>query len=150
MFSSCLLRSSFFFLSFSLFLSSFLVACTRLYKPLCRSVRRSVGPSVRRSVGRSVCHTLLFFRKVGYRVACARLMAIDLVFSQLSSAFLRPFLIKCTILTLLLPGGEDNAVSEWAVDVNFRHVPLIRLIRGRSPDHRVHAVFSQFDRQKRK
>jgi len=34
---------------------SFLVACTRLYKPLCRSVRRSVGPSVRRSV------TLYFF-----------------------------------------------------------------------------------------
>ena len=30
--------------------SYFLVACTRLYKPLCRSV----GPSVRRSVRRSV------------------------------------------------------------------------------------------------
>ena len=33
---------------------TFLVACTRLYKPLCRSVRRSVrrsvGPSVRRSL----------------------------------------------------------------------------------------------------
>ena len=26
----------------------FLVACTRLYKPLCRTVGRSVGPSVRR------------------------------------------------------------------------------------------------------
>ena len=32
---------------------TFLVACTRLYNPLCRSVRPSVGPSVR--------HTLLFF-----------------------------------------------------------------------------------------
>ena len=31
---------------------AFLVACTRLYTPLCRSVRRSVRPSVR--------HTLLF------------------------------------------------------------------------------------------
>ena len=34
----------------------FLVACTRLYTPLCRSVRPSVGPSVRPSVR----HTLLF------------------------------------------------------------------------------------------
>ena len=36
------------------FLQTFLVACTRLYEPLCRSVgpsvRRSVGPSVRRSI----------------------------------------------------------------------------------------------------
>ena len=32
----------------------FLVACTRLYKPLCRSVGQSVGRSVRRSVGPSV------------------------------------------------------------------------------------------------
>ena len=38
-----------------LLFSFFLVACTRLYKPLCRSVRRSVGPSVR--------HTLLFSAK---------------------------------------------------------------------------------------
>ena len=36
----------------------FLVACTRLYDPLCPSVCLSVGPSVRRSVG----HTLLFRR----------------------------------------------------------------------------------------
>ena len=36
---------------------SFLVACTRLYTPLCRSVGRSVGWSV----GRSVTH--LFFRR---------------------------------------------------------------------------------------
>ena len=36
---------------FSLFI--FLVACTRLYKPLCRSVGRSVG--------RSFAHALLFF-----------------------------------------------------------------------------------------
>ena len=36
-------------------ISAFLVACTRLYKPLCRSVRRSVGPSVSPSV------TLYFF-----------------------------------------------------------------------------------------
>ena len=35
--------------------SLFLVACTRLYNPLCRSVRPSVCPSVRRSV------TLYFF-----------------------------------------------------------------------------------------
>ena len=35
----------------------FLVACTRLYNPLCRSVRRSVRPSVRPSVR----NTLLFF-----------------------------------------------------------------------------------------
>ena len=42
---------SFFFFSFSLFITLlffiffllFLVACTRLYNPLCRSVRRSVG-----------------------------------------------------------------------------------------------------------
>ena len=57
----------------------FLVACTRLYKPLCRSVRRSVGRSVGRSVRRSVRHTLLFFGEVAYRDACARLMAIGLV-----------------------------------------------------------------------
>merc|ERR1712081_102219 len=38
----------------------------------------------RRSVDRSVCPTLLFFCKVAYRVACARLMAIGLVsFSSL-------------------------------------------------------------------
>jgi len=42
----------------------FLVACTRLYKPLCRSVGRSVGRSVRRC-SRST-----------------RLMAIGLVFSK--------------------------------------------------------------------
>ena len=41
------------------------VACTRLYKPLCRSVRRSVGPSGGRSVGRSVRPTLLFFSQSG-------------------------------------------------------------------------------------
>ena len=35
---------------------TFLVACTRLYTPLCRSVCRSVGWSVGRSVG----HILLF------------------------------------------------------------------------------------------
>merc|ERR1711954_333599 len=67
-----------------------LVACTRLYKPLCRSVgpsvRRSVGPSVGRSVGPSVRWSVgpsvpldFFFRKVAYKVACARLMAIGLV-----------------------------------------------------------------------
>ena len=42
----------------------FLVACTRLYNPLCRSVRPSVRPSVRRSVRPSVrpSHfTFLFF-----------------------------------------------------------------------------------------
>ena len=38
----------------------FLVACTRLYKSLCRSVGRSVGLSVGLSVCRSVCPTLLF------------------------------------------------------------------------------------------
>ena len=37
------------------YFSLFLVACTRLYKSLCRSVGRSVGPSVGRSV------TLYFF-----------------------------------------------------------------------------------------
>ena len=55
--SSLFLFLFLFFFYFFLFLS-FLVACTRLYKSLCRSVGRSVGRSVRRSVG----HTLLFFR----------------------------------------------------------------------------------------
>ena len=45
------------------------VAGNATYKSLCRSV----GPSVRLS------HFTFFFRKVAYRVACARLMAIDLV-----------------------------------------------------------------------
>ena len=36
----------------------FLVACTRLYTPLCRSVGRSVGQSVGRLVGRSVGRSL--------------------------------------------------------------------------------------------
>ena len=40
----------------------FLVARTRLYTPLCRSV----GPSVRRSVRRSVRHTLLFRRFLAF------------------------------------------------------------------------------------
>ena len=35
-------------------LRCFLVACTRLYNPLCPSVCRSVSPLVRRSVGSSV------------------------------------------------------------------------------------------------
>ena len=52
---------------------------TRLCKPLCRSIRRSVGPLVSWSVSRLVCHTLLFFHKVAYGVACAQLMAIGLV-----------------------------------------------------------------------
>ena len=52
--------------------SWFLVACTRLYKSLCRSV----GPSVCPSVGPS---RFTFFCKVAYRVACARLMATGLV-----------------------------------------------------------------------
>ena len=38
------------FATFNFQTSSFLVACTRLYKSLCRSVRRSVGWSVGRSV----------------------------------------------------------------------------------------------------
>ena len=44
---------------------AFLVACTRLYKPLCRSGRPSVGRSVRPSDGRSVClsHFTFFFAK---------------------------------------------------------------------------------------
>ena len=54
---------------FCVLLNSFLVACTRLYKPLCRSVGRSVGWSV----------PLYFFGAVAYRDACARLMAIGLV-----------------------------------------------------------------------
>ena len=48
----------------------FLVACTRLYKSPCRSVGRSVGPA------------LLFIRVVTCSVACARLMAIGLVFFE--------------------------------------------------------------------
>ena len=40
------------------FQGKFLVACTRLYTPLCRSVRRSVGPLVR--------HTLLFRRFIAF------------------------------------------------------------------------------------
>ena len=44
----------------------------------------SVGPSVGWSVSPSVCPTLLFFfRKVAYRVTCARLMAIGLVFGTM-------------------------------------------------------------------
>ena len=51
----------------------FLVACTRLDKPLCQSVRWSVG--------RSVCLShFTFFIVVAFRDACARLMAIGLVF----------------------------------------------------------------------
>ena len=45
-----------FFIFPTLSLQVFLVACTRLFNPLCRSVRRSVRPSVRQSVR----HTLLF------------------------------------------------------------------------------------------
>ena len=44
------------------FFHQFLVACTRLYKSLCRSVGLSVGRSVGLSVCRSVCPTLLFLR----------------------------------------------------------------------------------------
>ena len=51
----------------------FLVACTRLYKPLYRSVRWSVSPS-----------HFIFFCKVAYRVACAWLMAIGLVLKKAS------------------------------------------------------------------
>ena len=40
------------------------------------------------SVGRSVCPTLLFFRKVAYRVACARLMAIGLVVKETKIQYL--------------------------------------------------------------
>ena len=67
-----LLRFQTFEISGTLF---FLVACTQLYKPLCRLVGRSVGrlvgPSVRRSVRRSV----------GRCSRRTRLMAIGLVSS---------------------------------------------------------------------
>ena len=43
---------------------NFLSRATRLYTPLCRSVRRSIGPSVHRSVGPSV--TLYFFGFLRY------------------------------------------------------------------------------------
>ena len=63
--------SSFFLSSFPHFsFSFFLVACTRLYKPLCRSVGRSVGLSVGLSVGPSL------------NARSTRLMAIGLVISQ--------------------------------------------------------------------
>ena len=52
-----------------------LVACTRLYKPLCRSVGPSVCRSVGRSVGLSVRHPLLFFAFLSY------LKAEQLIFS---------------------------------------------------------------------
>ena len=45
------------------FCHTFLVACTRLYNPLC--------PSVDRSVGRLVCHTLLFFMILSFRPHCS-------------------------------------------------------------------------------
>ena len=41
--------------NFRIFETDFLVACTRLYKSLCRSVGRSVCLSVGLSVYRSVC-----------------------------------------------------------------------------------------------
>ena len=44
---------------------SFLVACTRLYKSLCRSVGWSVGRSVGRSVGWSVGRSFLGYLQVG-------------------------------------------------------------------------------------
>ena len=62
----CISRIQKYYSTFS-FQSFFLVACTRLYKPLCRSVRLSVGPSVSRSIGRSLI------------ARSTRLMAIDLV-----------------------------------------------------------------------
>ena len=57
------------------------------------SVGRSVGRSVRRSVGPSVGPShFTFFRKVAYRVTCARLMAIGLVpllFSRMHASLQR-------------------------------------------------------------
>ena len=47
--------------------NGFLVACTRLYNPLCRSV----GPSVRPSIRRSVHHTLLFLGFCGFWPHCS-------------------------------------------------------------------------------
>ena len=44
---------------------------TRIYTPLCRSVRWSVGLSVCRSVGRSIRHTLLFFGFCGLWSHCS-------------------------------------------------------------------------------
>ena len=54
---------------------SFLVACTRFYKPLCRLVRPSVRPLVRPSVGRSVAVSSksATYGLVCFLVACTRL-----------------------------------------------------------------------------
>ena len=54
---------------------TFLVACTRLYKPLSVSPSISVGRSDRPSVGPSHCTS---FRRVAYSVACTQLMSIGL------------------------------------------------------------------------
>ena len=55
----------------------FLVACTRLYNPLCRSVRPSVGPSVGRSIRpKSLCPSKITWRR-NHRT---RLMAISFVY----------------------------------------------------------------------
>ena len=42
----------------------FLVACTRLYKPLCRSVRPSVGPSVAVHKARDLWRSALFWLEI--------------------------------------------------------------------------------------
>ena len=64
-----------------------LVACTRLYKSLCRSVRRSVHRSVtlnffcvfKQFEGSKVRPTNGLTDTMTYRVACTQLMAIGLV-----------------------------------------------------------------------
>ena len=48
-----------------------LVACTRRYIPLCRSVHRSVHPSVRPSIRPSVLQILLFWHLWGFWPCCS-------------------------------------------------------------------------------
>ena len=75
---SYILFSFCFLTAFSFSLLSFFFLCFLIFSRVHATLKAtgSVGPSVGRSVGPS---HFAFFRKVAYRVACARLMAIGLV-----------------------------------------------------------------------
>ena len=110
------------------FMLTFLVACTRVYKPLCWSVCRLVGPSVGRlvcwSVGRSVAecleHATYGDRPCSYFYSRAR-NSISRFVGRSVSLLVRRLVRRCTRSTQLMAIGLVLSAEQSSYIYIFQH-----------------------------
>ena len=93
-----------FFFCFAFFFFAFLVACTRLYTPLCWSVRPSVRPSIRPSVHLTLLFLVFFFAVFGLTAPAQMMKRLKIwplpTRTRLRQPCIRPYFIHDLLFSL--------------------------------------------------